>query len=104
MTRYTSGPWAASEQYRQLGQAVWFVTANNAPEGQRLPAECSGPNAAANARLVAAAPELLEAVLDCITQLINFTKDDCGHTDHLVIDAITQGRAAVAKAEGEPEP
>ena len=70
--KYTPGPWLPSEE---SGAAVvadereWFVYATGVGTGRRLPAVCTGPDAPANARLVAAAPETL-AGLELSTTLL----------------------------------
>lgn len=57
MTKFTPGPWI----WRIDGD-TGDVYAPSAPEGSRLPAQTFGPDAEANAALIAAAPELLDAL------------------------------------------
>lgn len=63
MDKHTPGPWSAQEESKGLGLgkrgSEWWVYADGAEVGRRLPAICQGPDAAANARLIAAAPDLL---------------------------------------------
>lgn len=66
MSKHTPGPWEPGAPVKDslLGARVQ-VYSSGAPEGSRMPAECYGPDAVANARLIAAAPglfDLLKAV------------------------------------------
>lgn len=93
MSKHTPGPWAAT--YKHLGDAPFVVESGQPgePNGGCYMAECYGPDAEANARLIAAAPELLEAL-----ELLLFAPPS-GCVDHHAIDA--KARAAIAKARGE---
>lgn len=57
----TPGPWTYSKHHRDMmtGEWTWGVYANQDPD-HKMPAECYGPRAEANARLIAAAPDLYE--------------------------------------------
>lgn len=61
---HTPGPWQPEGQdlRSRVGDHDWWVTAPKGRQGTFLPAVCSGPDAEANARLIAAAPTLLEAL------------------------------------------
>lgn len=54
-----------------------------------------------NARLIAAAPELLEALEECIDHMTN--SNDCTHGNGFTYDfcPVEKARAAIAKARGE---
>lgn len=55
----------------------------------------------ANARLIAAAPELLEALHDLLTRYVELVNcGDCGHWDPEQEDDVKAARAAIAKARG----
>lgn len=85
---WTKGPWeieGESEVWTQ-GDIGTFVADCNMPGTTRK-------QAAANARLIAAAPELLEALKLARTQLLTYGYD----LDRTVI---TQIETALAKAEG----
>lgn len=93
MMKYTVGPWRVGGSndctiYDNLGQRV-----ANSFEGvmatQRSDAEC-----AANARLIAAAPELLEALEECFANAQLFNRD----TDAVWRATRDKCRAAIAKA------
>ena len=85
--KHTQGPWQA------IGTMVrgrYALGENNRPGG--LIADCGGyytPETSANARLIAAAPELLEA----LKWAVDNPNDDAYW--------IEQARAAIAKATGE---
>ena len=55
----------------------------------------------ANAALIAAAPEILEALTTCVKELKDWMKDH--GEDRKTVAAIDQARAAIAKAKGETE-
>ena len=84
--KYTPGPWGAVERDRIIDIFA----------GDRVPARINddagySPEARANARLIAAAPELLEACRDLVFRF--------EHMDDLVdADAINVACAAIAKA------
>lgn len=67
---HTPGTWTAERETRggfDSTEIVWHVYANDAPSGHKLPAVCSGPDAEANARLIAAAPEMHRLLLSLAT-------------------------------------
>lgn len=89
--KHTPGPWQVrSKQMRHLHQ-VGIVNHGNF----RALANTCGDNAVANARLIAAAPELLEACKMALAQVVQDNderKAEHRGTEH-------QLRAALAKAE-----
>lgn len=101
--KHTPGPWVADWWFHEpTGQGGWSFSAG----GFRLPlcdmemdpAKEDEPEA--NARLIAAAPELLEALKCCIP----FMKYPRGASDLFVRihdAAIAKARAVIAKAEGD---
>lgn len=59
---FTKGPWTyerLNKRDRIFDREEWYVFADDASEGQKLPAIASSE---ANARLIAAAPALVEAL------------------------------------------
>ena len=95
----TPGPWVASITYRSIGPAC---RDDDQSYGMIFPVawvEFDGDQACqqANARLIAAAPELLDA-LQRITPLYEALMRDCG-IEHKELIAISQ--AAINKALGE---
>ncbi len=98
-TAHTPGPWKAgravlrgmiAEISATRGEATYTIAHVDCVDG--------GDKDAANAHLIAAAPDLLEACADFLEafdldDLANFTGEQC--------DAILSARAAIAKARGE---
>ena len=94
--KHAPGPWTA--------QRLAIVASDRSFVGRVYP-WCADPQdaecAEANARLIAAAPELLEALEETLTAGINWyetaTKSDASELGFVV-----RARAAIAKAKGEP--
>lgn len=103
---HTRGPWeyharlSASENHK--GYNVWLTQ----PDGHGLfvaevsPIDADGVTGEHNARLIAAAPELLEA-LDALASACNANHD--GHDDSFcsVCTATVKAEQVIAKARGE---
>lgn len=83
----TPGPWTAE---KNGGKGAWIKGANG--EWSAMACGTDDENADANARLIAAAPDLLEA----LKVMIDITVGDIYSLD----PAITAARKAIAKAEG----
>ena len=99
-TQHTPGPWERDGEYvQQAGQTeVGICSVLNMDEGGNK-GWYHGPVTQANARLIAAAPELLEA-------LEPFVKRSCSdETITLVLKTadVARARAAIAKAKGEQQ-
>ncbi|MGP5757726.1 hypothetical protein [Pseudomonas aeruginosa] len=97
MSKHTPGPWHVGGPnkctiYDKHGQRL-----ANSFEGvmatQRTDSECE-----ANARLIAAAPELLEALKGMLEVYGGQYNDDCLPKSSSELDLIQQARAAIAKA------
>ena len=88
--QHTPGPW-------EVGQYEWDITTADDDEVAQANAAC--PEWRANARLIAAAPELLRVCLDTLNRLdyLRSVWGDEGITRGLA-DAL---RAAVARATGQ---
>lgn len=84
-TKYTPGPWHVTD-------ATWDDEGN-------VRYTLTGIKSAkiADARLIAAAPELLEALQAMLENCYDLEKDDD------TISAVAEARAAIAKATGEQE-
>ena len=99
MSTHTSGPWRVSaasgtlitQDFRHLGigSGVLIGSAFGHPKSWFYPSDV---DAKANARLMAAAPELLEALQACAAHIV-WTQPECEK-------ALLQARAAIAKATG----
>jgi len=106
MSEYTKGPWLIAEEDSRFIYAL-------GPQGTNLfwckvdkagPEKISDSEAKANARLIAAAPELLEVLIEVFecSQLVPCTANPesaaCFLMDANIMDLV---RAAIAKAKGE---
>lgn len=101
--KHTPGPWFIT------GTMTKYVEARIPGRMIQEVAAC-GPTAAddgygeqqmANARLIAAAPELLEALTDAVIDFDNWAAHEDNHPhEHLVV-WVEKARAAIAKAKGE---
>jgi hypothetical protein len=100
MSKHTQGPWKVTEDARVFSESAreWNRTFNaNTPA---FIAACSGN--AANARLIAAAPDLLEAAV-LATGYVQASIDMATSPDFKLAatDALAKLRAALAAARGE---
>lgn len=93
MSKHTPGPWRSFE--RGVTFHYWVVKVAN-----RVIAKITGEDQEANARLIAAAPELLEALEKMVKQFGYEVvhKDGLVHDEH---DAIQSATEAIRKAKGE---
>ena len=95
-TQHTPGPWLATQTYF-FGHDSWQITGEN---GDTNPFLCrvtdSTPDYEANARLIAAAPELLAELSNLLARI------EASPTllPHISADARNAARAAIAKATG----
>ena len=114
MSKYTPGPWRVGEQTEKQhtrieqcsarGDGQWSITvgwvnddANTVPDADgRL-----GETWKANARLIAAAPDLLEALDHCEKILNAWFADPGDDPGRRAMAAVNKARAAIAKAEGD---
>lgn len=102
MSKYTPGPWGMPDS----GQGrISKVGANGGWDGLIATADCgdyarSKSEGLANARLIAAAPELLEALEWCADTLAVFVDDGSAAPDSVVGKNLTTALAAIAKATG----
>lgn len=99
-TSYTPGPWRQDNNQNGAGVSRPVVKAKG-----RLVADCA-PNSKlrgfaeceANARLIAAAPEMLEAL-----EAISYAIDGFGNDLHNKLEGVQLVRDAIAKATGGAE-
>ena len=98
MSKHTPGNWVA----KPIDSADWIDLVTDDPEtcgdsAHSLPfASCRHFNQEANARLIAAAPELLEALEYVVDAWIDGNGSEWNQSD-----AAAKARAAIAKATGE---
>ncbi len=91
MTEHTPGPWKSKN-------TVVFDPQGDTPEGHWQLAACQGPNGTANARLIAAAPELLGAQEHCHNVIHEHLHKPGTDLDGFMRGAEDTARAAIAKA------
>jgi hypothetical protein len=107
-TKFTPGPWSFS-RWEQLGDTRFYIaqadgapyTPNYSDVATLIAETVSGERVAvqdANARLIAAAPELL-ALLDECQDCIEWCAQECGH--HAAAELAERIAALIAKATGE---
>ena len=102
--QHTPGPWIATEWHDIRDNGHGFDVGGHPDHNAGLSAAVySGPDCAANARLIAAAPELLEALertmnrLECVTRDAGLVWREWSGVE----DTLTAARAAIAKARGQ---
>lgn len=100
MSKHTPGPW----EHKKDGDE-WRIRQKGSVKkvfgGTTERPVCEVVNSLADARLIAAAPELLEALsgmLERYTELVNC--GDCGNWDAEQEKEVVASRAAIAKAKG----
>jgi hypothetical protein len=108
MTKHTPGPWKAQMREGYVGQ--WEVVSTC--ETEWWIADAAPYNEQANARLIAAAPELLEALVWMVENDETYEGDEPirehnGRTWNEMnaywIEGLNRARAAIAKAEGDEQ-
>ncbi|PJM66442.1 hypothetical protein [Achromobacter ruhlandii] len=92
-TKHTPGPWAV--RYDYVVQAPSFDDGRLVPVAQPYGVNSDGTDLFANARLIAAAPELLEALEGLLAVSVDTTSDE--------LLAMMAARASIAKAKGEQQ-
>lgn len=114
--KHTPGPWEyapstdahgpyVSGPYGDVADCYTMTNPNHAAVvngGDSQPHHFCGEEADANARLIASAPELLEALEAMINNYVALANSgDCGNWDPEEEPQIIAARAAIAKARGE---
>ncbi len=93
-TQHTPGPWFANDSlqlFAETGQHI--ASLDSSTEG------FEGGTLYANARLIAAAPDLLAALIAFDNAFSHYCEGD---PDSDEVSALYQAREAIAKATGEP--
>lgn len=94
MNAHTPGPWRYCPQNGSPTTGMHMI-AGSKPGYLAEVRDCGSGIVQANARLIAAAPELLEALETLADE--EWRDDD----DNILIDARTKARSAIAKARGK---
>lgn len=99
MTKHTPGPWVASKDQDARGWHGWRIDSDSralmAWGAWPSEAERDGIEAESTARLIAAAPELLQALLHVVPHV------GTNYSGKQRYDILEPARAAIAKARGE---
>ena len=98
-TKHTPGPWAV--RYDYVVQAPSFDGGRLVPVAQPYGVNSDGTDLFANARLISAAPELLEALESLLPMLADWHDEFPDHVGDKEEPAIKAARAAISKAKGE---
>ena len=101
-TKHTPGPWKAVKSATEHidNEPDYDVFADHAEPGLKLPCICVGPNAEANAALVASAPDLLEALYQSYEVLSGILEDTDGDDGDRVPNPLLVEILAALKAAG----
>lgn len=94
-TKHTPGPWAV--RYDYVVQAPSFDDGRLVPVAQPYGVNSDGTDLFANARLISAAPELLDAAKNFVEWF------KCGRIGDRPEAELDAARAAIAKATGEQQ-
>jgi hypothetical protein len=103
MSKHTPGPWTWQEgDGNEMPKLIAGdkEVCNFGDDTTYYPSEGEPPNDA-DASLIAAAPELLEALEWCADTLAVFVDDGTAALDSVIGKNLTAARAAIAKARGE---
>ena len=95
---YTKGPWVVSSTFLVCAKPSAAIVANCTPLVEIPELSIPMDEVADNARLIAAAPELLEAARQALSDLEWIEKQKAGTNMQASILIL---RAAIAKAEGK---
>lgn len=103
-TNYTAGPWRVGDLSDQESpQQVWSRY-DDTPGSRNNFVVADDIQSEADARLIAAAPELVEALRDCVKWLGDPPAEDDGFMDaQTVRKLILKTRAVLARVSGEVE-
>ena len=100
-TKHTPGPW----HYEHIGQDGWGISSNNLEGIAIVPHSLNMTHDEANARLIAAAPDLLQA-LEAIAPILSIDDGDVYEITYKRADLrplSIMARAAIAKATQKGE-
>ncbi|MCY1219501.1 hypothetical protein D9M72_314790 [compost metagenome] len=104
MAKHTPGPWAHATDMGQVG-SVEFADGTVIAQAQQLPGDPLHEQRNANARLLAAAPELLDALRKLRNEVssvhIEAIRGALGNTNaECLVLRVLNAEAAITKAEG----
>jgi hypothetical protein len=100
---HTSGPWCLDDRYPgkvYCDDALGSLVAECGPF--RFTISERHKEVGANARLIAAAPELLEALRNLVTEIRAYSSPECDDEGAIGAPELAAADAAIAKAAGAP--
>ena len=108
--KHTPAPWRVSNEspriikkdYRAIGSDAGFLIASTMGH-DNSGFYASEQEADANARLIAAAPELYESLADALADYDNWVSDEDNYPHEHLVAWAEKARAAIAKAKGEEQ-
>lgn len=96
MSQHTPGPWEMAPEPHS--DTKWYVTGDGVGPNELVAIVKSAPERLqANARLIAAAPELLDALTECLPDLEHYAATHGPGPDR----RLAKAKAALHKARGE---
>ena len=95
MNKHTPGPWRLARQNGSPTTGEWMIAGAN-PGYLAEVRDCGNGDVKANALLIAAAPELLDA----LEAVVNSWSSQFERNGHLAPEWCKQARAAMEKAKG----
>jgi Ribonuclease G/E len=109
MNKHIEGPWQATEKFDREGNSFWLIETVRERDGWEIAeARCDVPNHGENAKVMAAAPELLGDLIEAAAILRKYegyhrAKNTDESTAKAEVNAALAARfeATIAKARGE---
>jgi len=102
MSKHTEGPWSYEVRPNHAGPAPRYVITSETTDRIAVISERGGAaSPEANARLIASAPDLLEALELCADWLSTEFETDIEGDNFHSREILDPARAAIAKAKGE---
>ena len=81
MKMHTPGPWRVARQNPSPTTGEWMISSVKRSGYLAEVRDCGSGDIAANARLIAAAPEMLRVLIDCEKNMIISTNQDMSRID-----------------------
>lgn len=95
--KHTTGPWSAEPTCPNDGVNCWFIVSEDRKQVGSVDGYQGDPEREANARLIAAAPDLLEA----LQNVVDAWSSQFERQGHMAPEWAKKARAAITKATGE---
>lgn len=99
--KHTPGPWQIEFGHTQTASGIQYWQVTDGADAICCNQFCYAGDAEANARLIAAAPDLLEAAKD-VLKLFRYHTEDAADAADFAAAVEIQIEAAISKAEARP--